>query len=313
MIISIFKKSQTGAAAAISIFILLVVIAGMLTTALYSSSSSIGNSVQQQDYQKALFLAETGIQRAQYEMDLLPNNCTNIVPATYTYGSGSFEITSVINPVTGGCEVTVIGKSNGVVSTFTKSVLFTGGAVGATGFLDEFTPDVTDFNANWTGKVTSKPGLVTVDWDIANNAGSAGGSMLIHAAAINKKPKKVTGKIERLLTNPVDATAGDITVTSTFGIMSSDDTASGSFIEDQNVEIWLYSSSGGGGDLLLWESVETGAIDNLGTWSTWPNPAATIVVGAGNIYDSIRVEFVMKAPAKNEASYIFLDDINLSW
>jgi len=305
------KKQQAGAAAAISIFILLVVIAGMLTTSLYSSSSSISNSVQQQDQQKALFLAESGIQVAQHEMDQA-NLCSDVSTGTTTYGSGTFEITTS-NPITGGCEITVIGKSNGVVSTFTQSVLFSGGGAGATGFLEEFTPDVADFNANWTGKVTSKPGLVTVDWDIANNAGSAGGSMLIHAVALNKKPKKVTGKIERLLTNPVDATAGDITVTSTFGIMSSDDTGSGSFIENQNVEIWLYSSSGGGGDLLLWESVETGAIDNLGTWSTWPNPAATIVVGAGNIYDSIRVEFVIEAPAKNEASYIFLDDINLSW
>jgi len=310
MMIAIFKKSQTGAAAAISIFILLVVIAGMLTTALYSSSSSISNSVQQQDHQKALFLAESGLQVAQFEMDQA-SDCTDVNTGTTTYGSGTFEVVSSVD-ATGGCTIEVIGVSNGVVSNFSRSILFASAGGGATGFLEEF-DSAADFSTNWTGKITSKPGLVTVDWDLANNAGSAGGSMLINAVAINKKPKKVTGKIERLLTNPVDATAGDITVTSSFGIMSSDDTASGSFIEDQNVEFWLTSSGGGGGDLLLWESVETGAIDNLGTWSTQPSPAATIVVGGGNVYDTIRVEFIMIAPAKNEASYIFIDDIDLSW
>lgn len=296
------KKHQAGAAAAISIFILLVVIAGMLTTALYSSSSSISSSVQQQGHQKALFLAETGLEVAQHYMD--ENNlCTNVPTATgaIPYGDGSYEITaSVLNAATDGCEVTVIGKSNGVVSTFKRSMLFTNATTGGN-YLEPFPSDA-DFNTDWSVEVLTKT-QGTARWNAANCdatcANAIGGSLEIRASGWRRQ---FVGYRERVIPT-INTGASGLTVDLT-GAFKKHWTRRRPRVQEISIEL---QDSTNNVTTQLW--VDRRKIQG----NVWAPIATSTALPANRIYDRLRVSFSVRTANRGKLVSIGVDEINLSW
>jgi len=297
------KKSQAGAAAAISIFILMVVIAGMLTTSLYSSSSSISNTVQQQDHQKAFFIAESGIQVAQFEMDQ-SNNCGDVPIGSQNYGSGSYEITvSSINGASDGCDVTVIGKSNDVVSTFTKAMLFTNPGGGGT-FTEPF-PDNTDFNNNWVEVITGGTSGNTA-WHSDNCGGTCGGGTggSFYTEAIDTGGffgfASYAGYRKRSISTINTGTGLSIDLT---GGYKKDSSKRKPWV--QSVYIELYDSTNGV-TTELWKDEKTA------TNNQWKGISETIALPANRSYDEIRIRFDLFG-LTDRYPYIWVDEVNLVW
>jgi len=303
MIISIFKKTQVGAAAAISIFILLVVIAGMLTTALYSSSSSISNSIQQQDYQKALFLAETGVQVAQFEMD---DSSVCGYTTTQNYASGSFEITVSDPNGSDGCDITVIGKSNGVISTFNRKILFASTGGGGT-FLEPF-PNSGDYTSEWQwGNITSNDG--NDRWDSDNCDATCteqtptGGSF--YAEAFDGGGwfgiGSYVGYRERSLDTTINTGSG-LTIDLTGGFKKGS-TNKNPWVQDLTIKL-INSSTGD--EFELWKDTKRS------NKNQWKAIAETNTLPASTSYDRVRIEFNLLGLSRGYP-LVWIDEIKLVW
>jgi hypothetical protein len=236
--------------------------------------------------------------------------CADAVTAQTAYATGSFEVISSTD-VAGGCSVDVVGISNNISHTFTRTILFAGGAPAAShgSMLDEFTSV-----ADWTATITKADGAWGLD-GVENYTGSAGGSVNFTAIGTNKKVT-YSGDIATLLKdssgNPltIDTTLGAVSLNLSFALMTSDHTGSGAIPNPTpTLSIELFDSTGPS-KLTIWNSAQVaGSINNQLTWAV--QAPATIAI-SNKVYDSIRINFKVLAP-KNENAYFYLDDIRLDW
>lgn len=105
-------RTQRGAAALMATVFLLLAITLLGTIGLRLSGTDIIDTAQQNDSVEALFLAESGTERALQRLAAGTSCATLAEPGTlFTLGRGDFEIqTSVDNALTGWCDVSIVGR-----------------------------------------------------------------------------------------------------------------------------------------------------------------------------------------------------------
>lgn len=295
-------KTQHGGVAIVMVFIVLVIITGMLVTVLSLSSSAVSDSSHQNFRTKSMYMAESAIEHAEYKL-VNSTVCASIATASQTLGAGSFEILSgAVGAAANECVVTVKGVQNGFVHTFTRTVSFSANSNG----FNEIFPTAVDFGNDWTGKVLGNAARMALDWDGATNTADGSGSMMVQIMAVKFNPKDYSGTIRKVFATPLDASAGPVTLSYSFNLMSFADSTP---VATQNIEILVAK---GNAMSSIWDSGTAGYVmTNDQVWST--TISGTTVIPQGNIYDDFVVQFDLRAPKKWESSYIFIDDIDVSW
>jgi hypothetical protein len=167
-----FPHAQRGAASVAIAILILFILAAALATVLSMSGSVVRDAAMSEEQVEALFLAESGIERAAYNYGLSGGICTSAAVSpgatTYTLGNGSFTLVSV---VTSGsyCQIRVQGTVRGTTRT-----LDAGLAGGGTGIA--FGAPSGPFTANsssltWSHTVAGTNRILVVGVSIRNNAG----------------------------------------------------------------------------------------------------------------------------------------------
>lgn len=123
------RRRQRGFATLMSVLVLLVVVGLSLTVALQMGASSVADSAAQSDHIEALFLAESGLERAVRRLSAGACDGATLVEATPTaFGRGDFQVlAAAINA--GLCTVQVAGRVNGAVRTIEADIVGGGGAI----------------------------------------------------------------------------------------------------------------------------------------------------------------------------------------
>lgn len=122
------RSTQRGAVTLIAVILLITVVLFSALTASLHVNTSIDDVLEQDNSIAALFLAETGLENAIYNLSV-SNTCDNagVGAGSTTYGRGSFEI---VSGVTSGtlCQITTYGIIGFVRRTVQTDVRY-GGAI----------------------------------------------------------------------------------------------------------------------------------------------------------------------------------------
>src|SRR5262245_47954461 len=114
------SRSQRGAATVAIAFLILVIIGAVLVSSLGISASLVGDASRSEEQVAALFIAESGLERAQQALNsgaggYTNATCTGIAGGPYTVNRGTFTLTATSSPSScvgascTGCSITSVG------------------------------------------------------------------------------------------------------------------------------------------------------------------------------------------------------------
>lgn len=193
---------QRGAVTAIMTLILLAVIGYILVIALNLAASDVYDTAAQEASTEALFLAESGLERAGKRLQTTA--CASLVPdPDQSLGGGSFSTPSS-SIVSALCRVRVAGSVRQAVRTIE-------GDFSSGGFVEHF-PSQVDFTANWTVAVTidTNPGASTKGYGTlyGNAPGSSGGHIFGRPSASGSNDRLQFAATRSLGTETFTAVSG---------------------------------------------------------------------------------------------------------
>jgi hypothetical protein len=230
-------RKQRGAAALITVLFLLIVVAFAVLVSLTMSGSDVSDSTSQHNSIQALFLAESGVERA---AALITTGGAAACSATglnagsdYALGDGVFQVLAVPAPaydaLTGLCRLRVTGRLHGASRTVEVDLRAGGGSVynfpDAASMNDWATAGpattyrTTSFCPTSPGVIPAGTNDITAGYILANNStyvardaaqptGANAGSFYVHTADItngNTSGGRVAGYRETTLTSPITA------------------------------------------------------------------------------------------------------------
>jgi hypothetical protein len=167
-----FPHAQRGAASVAIAILTLFILAAALATALSMSGSVVRDAAMSEEQVEALFLAESGIERAAYNYGLSGGICTpaGVSPGatTYTLGNGSFTLVSA---GTSGsyCQIRVQGTVRGTTRTLDAGLAGGGTGIAFGAASGPFTANSSSLT--WSHAVAGTNRILVVGVSIRNNAG----------------------------------------------------------------------------------------------------------------------------------------------
>lgn len=191
---AIYGGRQCGAAALMTVLFMFIVVALAVLVSLGMSGSDMSDSTSQHSSVQALYLAESGLERAAQRYSAGIACGAALMEGPIVLGSGEFEIVAPVPLVVSGlCRVRVTGRSGSVTRTIEGDI--------STSFVEHF-PSSADFTANWTVSqavstgCTGSGGYSTFPY--ANAPGSIGG-YVIAASCLTTDNDRFRYRIERPL------------------------------------------------------------------------------------------------------------------
>lgn len=304
---------QNGSVSAIAVFILIVVIGSMVSVALIMSRSSLSDSNLQNSSGKALFLAESALERVIFHLND-DADCNNLpIADTQTLDGGSFEIVSfaVVTTPDDECDITVKSESNGIVQYIDVKVINNGGTGGGGGggtggFIDHFNV-ITGWTWVPTGAQDGSVGGSGVNCPTATCNGYDGtniasGGSVYSTITTGGGNREFIGYGEKNLTSNIDTTAGGITLDWSIGFKKN---VIGSGGVRQRLKMELYASATG--TLLeVWK-------DNFqDTSNTWTQASGLgLALTDGEVFDQIRLNIELRG-RNSRIPEVWLDEVVLS-
>lgn len=198
------RITQRGVAALMAVLFLLFMLGVVLVIANQMAATDVHDSAAQNSSVEALFLAESGLERATQLHGTGVACGAGLMEGSMAFGRGEFEIIAPTPFLVGAlCRV----RSAGRIGNVTRVIE---GDISAGGFVEHF-PSAADFAANWTetnnqvtGCTPPAPGYYTV---YGNATGSTGGHIFA-VSCIPSDNDRLRYTVERPLTTSFVATAG---------------------------------------------------------------------------------------------------------
>lgn len=163
------RTAQLGAAALLSVLFLLFMLGVVLAIAHQMATTEVHDSGAQNNSVEALFLAESGLERAAQRYGAGTACGAALMEGPVAFGRGEFEVIAPAPALAGGlCRVRVAGRI-GSVNRIIE------GGLSAGGFAEHF-PSVDDFNDNWSETVNAENGCTPPEPGYSTTYGNAPGS-----------------------------------------------------------------------------------------------------------------------------------------
>ena len=290
------RVRQRGAATLLAVVFLVISVSLMVVAALNMAGSDITDTALTGDAIEALFLAESGIERAAHAY-ATGTACLDLAPVgPVSLGRGRVRITGAHDTDFSGtplpadqCRVEVEGQAGVRDATRRVAVIL---SLGSTGFLEDF-PSAADFASDWTLNVTSDHAGTTKGWSTfyGNAPGSSGGHLIgrtNHASGANQT---LVLTATRDLDSPFTATAGMNLALDLYFLKPNENTGGPS---QHSLQFLAVDSLGN--EYLIWDR---DGRENVTTWT--PVSLTQAVPGGmvGRTIDRIRIAMVLEEQGNN--------------